>query len=148
MTNESWEKVQSLIHSENFGVLGTTMQGHAYASLVAFSASQDGRELYFATTRATRKYHNISQDQHVSFLIDNRSDESLPLYDAIAVTAYGCAEEVLDPCREKIKENYLIKHPYLKSFTKSPTTALFRVNVLQYHLVERFQHVTEFGMEA
>lgn len=148
MPNDSWDKVQRLIHSENFGVLGTTMHGHAYASLVAFSASHDGRELYFATTRATRKYHNISQDQNVSFLIDNRGDETLPLYDAIAVTAYGCAEEVLDHYREKIKESYLIKHPYLRSFTDSPTTALFRVNVLRYHLVERFQHVTEFGMEA
>jgi hypothetical protein len=41
---------------------------------------------------------------------------------------------------------YLDRHPQLKTFASSPTTAMFRIEVENYHLVQRFQNVTEFRM--
>ncbi|MEJ2519926.1 MAG: pyridoxamine 5'-phosphate oxidase family protein [Desulfuromonadales bacterium] len=145
--NASWDKVLKLLHEEQFGVLGTTRAGHAYTSLVAFATSADDRDLYFASTRATRKYHNLATDARVAFLIDNRGRQSLPLYEAAAVTAYGQANELTAEERPSAMQHYLARHPQLKSFVTAPTTALFCIRVDSYHLVERFQHVTEFRID-
>lgn len=147
MTNtKEWDLVVRLLQQQNFAVLGTSRQGHAYSSLVAFSATDSAKSLYFATTKATRKYHNLSADNRVSLLIDNRADLNRPLYEAAAVTAYGAAEEINNDLRAEALRNYLDKHPQLKTFATSPSTALFRITVEEYHLVQRFQNVTEFRM--
>lgn len=147
MTNtKEWDMALELLLQQTFAVLGTSRQKHAYSSLVAFSATDSADSLYFATTRATRKYHNLAEDDRVTLLIDNRADQSLPLYEAAAVTAYGTAEEIHGEPRLDALTSYLTKHPQLKPFVTAPTTALFRVNVEEYHLVQRFQNVTEFRM--
>lgn len=145
MTNsKEWEIVVELLRQQTFAVLGTLRQQQAYASLVAFSATDSGTCLYFATTRATRKYHNLSIDKRVSLLVDNRAEQHRPLYEAAAVTAYGVAEEIHDQARSVALQGYLAKHPQLKTFVLAPSTAFFRINVEEYHLVQRFQNVTEF----
>lgn len=147
MTNtKEWDMVVELLRQQPFAVLGTSRRGHAYSSLVAFSATASGKRLYFATTRATRKYHNLAADNRVSLLIDNRAALDMPLYEAAAVTAYGAAEEIKDDVRREALQSYLAKHPQLKTFAMAPSTALFRINVEEYHLVQRFQNVTEFSM--
>ena len=147
MTNtKEWEIVVELLRQQTFAVLGTSRQQHAYASLVAFSATESGKSLYFATTRATRKYHNLAIDNRVSLLVDNRAGLDMPLYEAAAVTAYGVAEEIDGRTRSGALLSYLAKHPQLKTFATAPSTAFFRINVEAYHLVQRFQNVTEFSM--
>ena len=144
---KEWNVVLELLRQQTFAVLGTSREGHAYSSLVAFSATSTAEALYFVTTRATRKYHNLIADNMVSLLLDNRADLEMPLYEAAAVTAYGNAEEVQDHTRSDALQNYLTKHPQLKTFATAPTTALFRIHVVEYHLVQRFQNVTEFRMQ-
>jgi nitroimidazol reductase NimA-like FMN-containing flavoprotein (pyridoxamine 5'-phosphate oxidase superfamily) len=91
---DEWRLVLKLLKEQAFGVLGTNHKGHAYASLVAFAAAADVRCIFFATTRATRKYLNLAADDQVALLVDNRADQTLALYEAAAVTAYGTATEV------------------------------------------------------
>jgi len=147
MTNtKEWDIVVELLRQQTFAVLGTSRRQSPYSSLVAFSAAVSGKDLYFATTRATRKYHNLAIDNRVSLLVDNRSELNMPLYEATAVTAYGVAEELLDQARSDALQSYLAKHRQLKTFATAPTTAFFRINVEAYHLVQRFQNVTEFCM--
>lgn len=148
MTNpSSWDIVLRLLKEQQLGVLGTNRQGHAYTSLVAFAATGDAHGLYFATTRATRKYHNLAADEQVALLVDNRSSQGMALFEAAAVSAYGRALEVSSAQREEALALYLAKHPQLKTFVSSPSTALFCISVESYHLVQRFQNVTEFRMD-
>ena len=144
--SKEWDIVLEMLRRQTFAVLGTSREGHAYTSLVAFSEKSSAEALYFATTRATRKYHNLAADNRVSLLLDNRADLHRPLYEAAAVTAYGAAEELSDDARSEALKNYLTKHPQLKTFAIVPSTALFRIDVEEYHLVQRFQNVTEFRM--
>ena len=143
---EEWQLVLKLLNEQSFGVLGTNHKGHPYASLVAFTATTEARFLYFATTRATRKYLNLAADDQVALLVDNRADQTLALYEAAAVTAYGTATEVAVAEHAEVLESYLARHPQLKTFVSAPTTAIFRIEVESYHLVQRFQNVTEFRM--
>ena len=149
MTSQTaWEIALRLLREQRLGVLGTNHQGHAYTSLVAFVATGDVHRLYFATTRATRKYNNLAKDQQVALLIDNRSRQETVLYEAAALSAYGQATEVSSGEREFALDLYLAKHPELKTFVSSPSTALFRISIASYHLVQRFQNVTEFRMDG
>ena len=141
-----WRLVLELLKEQAFGVLGTNHKGHAYASLVAFTATEDVRSIYFATTRATRKYLNLAADDQVALLIDNRASQALALYEAAAVSVYGAAAEVAAGEHAESLEFYLARHPQLKVFVSAPTTAIFRIEVESYHLVQRFQNVTEFRM--
>lgn len=143
---EEWQLVLKLLNKQSYGVLGTNHKGHPYASLVAFTASKEGRFLFFATTRATRKYLNLAADDQVALLVDNRTGQAQALYEAAAVTAYGTATEIAAAEHAEALQSYLARHPQLKTFVSSPTTAIFRIRVECYHLVERFQNVTEFRM--
>ncbi len=91
--------LRKLLRSQPLAVLATQNQGQPYASLVAFASSDDLKSLYFATTRSTRKYANLSGDSRVAMLVDNRSNKASDFRWAMAATATGTAKEV-DPARE------------------------------------------------
>jgi nitroimidazol reductase NimA-like FMN-containing flavoprotein (pyridoxamine 5'-phosphate oxidase superfamily) len=140
---EMREIVQDLLNSQRLAVLSTQMSGRPYSNLIAFAATEDLKDILFATTRATRKFANLTAEPHVSLLIDNRSNQETDFGEASAVTVLGTAEEVMYPEREKYLQLYLEKHPYLEEFVTSPTCALIRVKVEKFIMVTQFQEVRE-----
>jgi hypothetical protein len=92
-------------------------------------------ELYFATARTTRKFRNLSQDNRVSMLIDNRSNEISDFHHAMAVTVLGTAAELNGIQKEQVKKIYLSKHPYLTDFVSSGSCGLVLIQVEKYVLV-------------
>jgi general stress protein 26 len=139
--------MRELFESQKLAVLATQNEGQPYANLIAFSASDDLKSLYFVTARATRKYANIVADARVTVLIDNRSNQDSDFSQAAAVTATGTAKEVVDSKRDEVLALYLAKHPVLKQFVQSPSCALLQVKVETYYLVRRFQHVMELHVK-
>lgn len=139
--------VKNLFNSQRLGVLATYGEGQPYSSLVAFAATNDLKYLVFATTRATRKYANVSAESRVAMLVDNRSNQNSDFHSAIAVTALGNAEEVKESERNRFLRLYLAKHPYLEEFVNSPTCALLKVSVQKYHMASRFQNVMELHIK-
>jgi len=139
--------VKNLFESQRLGVLATYGEGQPYSSLVAFAATNDLNYLVFATTRATRKYANLSAESRVALLVDNRSNQDSDFHSAMAVTALGDAEEVKESERNRFLRLYLAKHPYLEEFANSPTCALLKVSVDRYYMVNRFQNVMELHVK-
>ncbi len=135
------ELLTGLLASQPLAVLATQGGGQPYANLVAFAASPDLANLYFATTRATRKYANLSQERRVALLVDNRSNQESDFRDAVVATATGYAEEVVGAEREPVQDFYLSRHSHLATFIASPACALFRVRVETYVVVQEFQRV-------
>ena len=135
--------LNGLLESQPLAVLATQSDAQPYTSLVAFVSSKDLKELYFATTRATRKYANILANPQVALLMDNRSNKPSDFRWAMAVTALGKAHELKGEKAKKAKTLYLAKHPELEGFLTSPTCALVGVEVRKYYLVTRFQDVIE-----
>ncbi len=135
--------IRQLLEQQNLAVLATSLDGHPYTTLVAVAASDDLRQLYFATTRATRKFSNLSKDQRVSLLFDNRTNSDADYRHARALTALGRGYELSAADRQSVMDLYLKRLPSLRDFVSSPSCALFRVNVERYSLVQRFQDVIE-----
>lgn len=135
--------LQELFITQPLAVLSTQSEGQPYASLVAFATSEDLKALFFATTRATRKYTNLSADSRVAMLVDSRSNAVSDFRWAMAVTATGKAEEVEGQEKDKVLEIYLAKHPHLGDFVSSPSCALLKIRVERYYVATRFQNVIE-----
>jgi len=135
--------LKGLFESQPLAVLATQSDGQPYTSLVAFSSSKDFKELYFATTRATRKYANLMANPRTALLMDNRSNKPSDFRWAMAVTALGRAQELNGDKAKRVAKLYLAKHPHLEEFLTSPTCALVGVEVRTYYLVTRFQDVIE-----
>jgi nitroimidazol reductase NimA-like FMN-containing flavoprotein (pyridoxamine 5'-phosphate oxidase superfamily) len=144
--SEFRKELTRLFASQSLAVLSTQGGGQPYGSLVAFAATEDLRSLLFATTRATRKYANLSSESRVAVVVDNRSNRDSDFHNAAAVTVLGTVEELEGRERESLLQLYLAKHPYLREFVMSPTCALFRVTVDRYYMVTRFQKVMEFHL--
>ena len=137
-------QLQELFATQRLAVLATDHNGQPYASLVAFAINADLRELFFATTRDTRKFANLQANPRVSLLIDNRANQVTDFSAAVAVTVLGSSAELKGPARRVGMAFYLAKHPHLAEFVAAPSCALIRVRVQSFFLVSRFQNVVEY----
>jgi nitroimidazol reductase NimA-like FMN-containing flavoprotein (pyridoxamine 5'-phosphate oxidase superfamily) len=141
-------EVKNLLASQKFAVLSTQERDHPYLNLVAFAETADLQTILFATTRATRKYGNLSSKSGVALLVDNRSNNAADIREAMAVTIIGRAYEVPDLDRQLLDRVYLGKQPHMKQFLASPSTALVKVDVESYLLVSGFQNVSMLNLKS
>ena len=80
------ERLQQLFETQQLAVVATSSSGQPYASLVAYVASADLRQLFFITSRATRKFANLKDDSRVSMLINSSTNTEVDFHRAVAVT--------------------------------------------------------------
>lgn len=140
MKNEALKKV---LTEQRFAVLATHNEGQPHGSLVAFAASSDFRNLYFATIRETRKYGNMARDPRVALVADDRMNRESDLKRAVAVTAVGEAREITGKERTEAAAAFLYRHGGLTDFLENPRCALMKVSVAKYFVVSEFGNVTE-----
>jgi nitroimidazol reductase NimA-like FMN-containing flavoprotein (pyridoxamine 5'-phosphate oxidase superfamily) len=141
-------RVRRLFASQRLGVLSTQRDGGPYASLVAFAGTKDLAKLYFATSRSTRKYANLSSESRVALLVDDRRNELADFHRAEAVTVLGRVRELKGALREEGLKTYLDRHPHLEDFARSPSCALLEIAVERCILVVNFQRVSELDMRG
>ena len=140
------QRIVKLFESQSLGVLSTHRSGQPYASLIAFYATDDLRNIYFATPETTRKYQNLKSDSRVAILVNSSANRESDFHEAIAVTLVGEASNLAVSDEQSIVERYLTKHPYLEEFVSSPTTALVEVSARSFYMVENFQNVIELHL--
>ena len=139
------ECIHDLVSEQPFAVLCTQGEGQPYGSVVAFAFDQDLKSFVFATSRATRKFELLSHCDRVALVVDNRSKFPKDLMKVGAVTITGKAQQLEPgPEFEKWARWLTARHPYLKSFVASPSTALFRVDAVRFLHVTRFQEVRQW----
>lgn len=138
--------IRSVLERQKLAVLATAGHEYPYCTLVGFAYTKDLRSIVFATVRDTHKFKNIQADTNVSLLIDTRTNSVDDFKDATAVTALGTAGEVSGTRRGTYRRLYLARHPHLRDFVDSPNTALVRVAVCRYIVVQRFQEVRELDI--
>ncbi len=138
------ERLNSLMKEQTLAVLASFHDNEPYTNLVAFVTSDDLKYIYFVTPVSTRKYSYLSVSRKASMMIDNRSNDESDFKDAMAVNATGHVIEIEKS--NEIKALYLEKHPYLRDFIQSPSSALMRMNVERYIVANKFQNVVEIDM--
>ena len=138
-------RIKRLTEGQPYAVLCTQGQGQPYGSLVAYALSLDLAHAVFATPKATRKFRLLSECDHVALVIDNRPEFPDQLMEIEAVTATGRAAMVEDggdfECWARLLTE---RHPYLKHFVRSASCGLFRIQIVRYFHVSRFQEVRQW----
>jgi len=148
ISNDQFRKrLAELFGSQNLATLATHTDGQPYASLVAFYAADDLKHIYFVTPKTTRKFANLNADSRVAVMVNSSTNQASDFHRAISVTAVGSAEEIEGSETEPVLKRYLIKHPHLEEFVRSPTCALVRISVKTYYMVKNFQNVMELHLK-
>ena len=139
------ERIRQLAESQPYAVLCTQGDGQPYGSLVAFAFSEDLRHAVFVTPIATRKYRLLTECEHVALVIDSRPNKMDELMEIEAVTVTGRSKIIERGDEFEQWAGLLVsRHPYLRSFVQAATCALFRVDVVRFLHVARFQEVNQW----
>jgi hypothetical protein len=134
-----------VVQGESYAVLSTQGEGVPYASIVAFAMADDFRTAVFSTPIATRKYRLLTACDRVALLIDNRCKHPDDMMRIEAITATGRAMQVgRGGDFDRWSCVLAAKHPHLERFVASPSVALFRIEIIRFFHVERFQEVREW----
>jgi nitroimidazol reductase NimA-like FMN-containing flavoprotein (pyridoxamine 5'-phosphate oxidase superfamily) len=137
--------VERLVREQPYAVLCTQGEGQPYGSLVALAVTDDLASAVFATPVTTRKYRLLCDCDHVALVIDSRSRSIEDMMQVEAITATGRARQVSPGAEFEQEANLLVsRHPQLKGFVRSPTTAVFHVDIIRYFHVTRFQEVRQW----
>ncbi|MBN1860422.1 MAG: pyridoxamine 5'-phosphate oxidase family protein [Candidatus Thermoplasmatota archaeon] len=139
------KRIQQLIESQRFAVIATENNRKPYMNLVAFASTDDLRVFIFSTKQDTQKYLNITENNNIAVLIDNRQNTPADLSNAVAVTAYGTAYETKNQKKE-YQQLLLRKHPDLAAFLDDPSCVLIEIRVRSYQVVEQFENVNVVKM--
>ena len=135
------KSVKKLGKEQLFAVLATVNEGQPYVSLVAFALTDDIKNLVFVTPRETRKFRYLEKNSRVSLLIDNSSNQSLDITEALAVTVSGNAIEAKGSQREKLLKLFIEKHADLKDFSESEDSVIVCIDIKRLDIVEKFKNV-------
>lgn len=123
--------LKEVLITQYFAVLNSLGEGQPYSNLVSFAITDDLKPLIFVTNRNTRKYRNIKENNNISLLIDNRTNQPSDVTKATAITVIGTAREELDN-KSSFQAIFLAKHPQLQQFIDNPHNALMLVNIREF----------------
>jgi len=146
-TQQIRSRLKDLCASQKLAVVSTQSGGQPYASLVAFAATDDLRQIFFVTARTTRKFAYLTEDSRVAVLINSSTNQESDFHDAVSIKAIGTAEERKGDEKENVLALYLSKHPYLEDFAHSPSCALVKITTKSYYMVKNFQNVMELHVD-
>jgi hypothetical protein len=140
------DRIRRLTTTQPFAVLCTQGDEQPYASLIAFAVTDDLSAAAFSTPVATRKYRLLSQCDRVALLIDSRGEHPDDMMQVEALTATGRAVQVPQgEAFERWAPMLIARHPQLADFVNSPSCALFRIEIVRYFHVTRFQQVNQWA---
>jgi nitroimidazol reductase NimA-like FMN-containing flavoprotein (pyridoxamine 5'-phosphate oxidase superfamily) len=137
-------KIRGLLMQQQYAVLCTQGGGQAYGSVVAYAVNDEFDAAVFSTGRATRKYSLLTESDRIALVVDSRSSYPDELMQVEAITATGRARELLHGERARWAQMLIDRHPQLRTFVNSPSTAVFKVDIVRYLYVTRFQEVHQW----
>ena len=132
------DQMQDIVNRQSICVLATSLNDQPHCSLMAYTVSDDGREIYMVTSAQSRKYANLKANPLVSLLIDTRLDQTRN--DIRALTVSGHCAPVAEPAaRQAIQQRLLTRHPQLAAFFRSDQARIVRIRIVSYLLLEGLQ---------
>jgi general stress protein 26 len=135
-------RIKQVMASQLYGVLATQGEkGLPHASIIAYASTDELRSIIFATPKDSRKYRNMLARTGVSFFVDDRLENRDALMQVVGIEATGQAIELTRDEQQSYRSVLVSKHPQLADFADSPDSALIRISVKAYDVVDHFQHV-------
>lgn len=135
-------KVSTIVGTQLYGILSTQGEaGSPHASIIAFVTADALGSLVFATPRNTRKFTYLVERPEAAFFIDDRMARPDELMEVTGIEVRGRVTELSGDELSTYRALYLARHPAMTSFIDAPGSALMRMTVDRYDVVDHFQHV-------
>jgi len=129
------DDIQKMIAENKVCVMATVADGVPHCSLMSYATADDGREIYMATLKDTRKYRNLMVNPTVSLLIDTRDASQRGKTRALTVS--GIFQAVDNDKKFKAIRDTLIKtHPDLKDFFSHPDARMIVIRATALQLLD------------
>lgn len=135
------EHIEGILNTTGFAVLATEGNGQPHTSLIAITPFDNCRQLIFATYRNTLKYRNLSHNDKVAVLIENREVDINGLQKSIVLTIIGHTKEISKAESEAASRAHIKRHAEMESFMLSSDYVLFRVIAQSYQIVNGIDEV-------
>ena len=121
MTKDKLQLIDDLIQSRRLCALATSDGRIPHISLMNYFLDHAAMKFYFLSPEDSRKTKNLRKCPYASLLIDRRDE-------GVALTIDG----VYSPVRKKqtveaITRLYILRHPHMEAFAKTPGTTLLRI---------------------
>jgi nitroimidazol reductase NimA-like FMN-containing flavoprotein (pyridoxamine 5'-phosphate oxidase superfamily) len=131
-------KIKEIIKGNDLCVLATVSGGKPHCSLMSYCADEEGRTLYLASHKETRKYVSAMENPTVSLLIDTREGVRGGTRTAIqALTASGEFQAIKDPAeKERAKTQFMQKHLHLRAFLDEPGVEIFSIKITSFQVLD------------
>jgi nitroimidazol reductase NimA-like FMN-containing flavoprotein (pyridoxamine 5'-phosphate oxidase superfamily) len=127
--------IKKMISENKVCVMATVAGGAPHCSLMSYATDNECREIYMATLKDTKKYHNLIANPAVSLLIDTRDTDPKGKTRALTVTGVVQAVEN-DKKIAEIRKILLKKHPDLKDFFISPDAKIVVIKATALQLLD------------
>jgi heme iron utilization protein len=135
-------RIKLVMASQLYGVLSTQGEGGLpHCSIIAFASADDLGSIIFATPKNTRKHRNMLARTGVAFFVDDRRENREDLMQVVGIEATGQAIELTGDEKQAYRSILVAKNPQMAGFVDSPGSALIRIAVKEYDVVDHFQHV-------
>ncbi len=137
-----------LLASRDMCVLATCTPEAPHTSLMAYALDADRQHLLMVSPKASKKYANLQRTPMVSCMVDTREEALCHGKDRYAVQALTVTASFDAPSAVEapaLLEQVIAAHPHLESFARKPDTAVIRLKLLAFQLldgVETAQYVT------
>lgn len=130
-------KMKKLLKEKDTCVLATVSDNQPHCSLMAYVADEDGRAIYMATLKGTKKFKNLTQNPAVSLLIDTREDDTGPQRSrARAMTVNGIFQRMEKEMQAPLQVRILERHPHLRELFARGEAEIFAVRIESFQLLE------------
>ena len=136
------EAIESILRDRRSGVLATCLNDVPLCSQMAFAVSEDLHSLIMITPRNTTKFDNMAANPNVSFLVSTVRNAPSDSGEAMALTVEAAADELTGEARDRAAALFSLKHPDLAEFAAASGSAVMKLMVRSYTLVDNFQRVT------
>ena len=140
---EIHKRILKVIGNQKIAVLATSKDDEAYSCLVAFTITDDLKELVFATMRQRLKYRNIMANPRVTLTIDDRDSSESDFNDTTSITMIGTARAIRSDGRQQYISLLLNQHPSLSEFVNSPECTIISVLIDKMYIVSDFESVVK-----
>jgi general stress protein 26 len=135
--------INNFMQKQKYAVIATQEKNMVYTNLVAFFSSEDLKNIYFLTSKKSKKYNTILKNPNISVLIDDRKNKSNDIKNAAAITVIGQAYKI-NKEGSKIIDLFKTKHPNLLNFILSSDSVLIQIKVDNYVYVNNFEKIKIF----
>jgi len=143
------EKVKlcvDLLCSNSILVLATQGEDGPYTSLMAYSCTSDGREIYMLSSKKSQKWVNIQNNPQVSLLVDDRDGKLKQNRSSIkALTVTGEFIKIDAEKKDTIMKHFAIDNPEINSSFSGPDCDIICIKATSFLLLDGPQQAFHSG---